>query len=32
MHADIEAYFEFGSEIIKICEGNIYTNNIKCEL
>ncbi|MCK9441709.1 MAG: hypothetical protein M0Q13_09840 [Methanothrix sp.] len=32
MHADVEAYFEFNSEIIKIDGGNIYAQNVKCEL
>jgi hypothetical protein len=32
LHVDIEAYFEFNSEIIKITSGNIYATNIECEL
>jgi hypothetical protein len=32
IHADIEAYFEFNSELIKINGGNIYAQNVKCEL
>ncbi|MCK9570994.1 hypothetical protein M0R72_18745 [Candidatus Pacearchaeota archaeon] len=32
IHVDVEAYFEFNSEIIKINIGSIYTQNVKCEL
>lgn len=32
IHVDVEAYFEFNSEVIKINGGNIYAQNVKCEL